>query len=65
LFIDLDTNHSFFIASSGVMGANYYNDDDEDDEDDEDYVPSMGRNKYDDSDYDEASFNFDADVVIM
>jgi hypothetical protein len=38
------------------MGANYY-----DDEDDEDYVPSMGRNKYDDSNYDETSFDFDAD----
>jgi hypothetical protein len=40
------------------MGANYY---DEDDEDDEDYVPSMRRNRYDDSDYDEISFDFDVD----
>jgi hypothetical protein len=41
------------------MGANYY--DDDDDEDDEDYVLGMRRNRYDDSYYDETSFNFDVD----
>jgi hypothetical protein len=49
---------SQITASSGVMGANYY---DDDEEDDEDYVPGMRRNRYDDSDYDEISFDFDVD----
>jgi hypothetical protein len=42
------------------MGANYY---DDDDDDDKDYVPGMRRNRYDDSNYDEISFDFNVDEI--